>query len=45
MMTGAWVSGVTAIATFVALLMKRIAVEQRALETAGNRGQVPRGGV
>ena len=32
MMTGAWVSGVAAIATFGALLMKRIAVEERALE-------------
>jgi methyltransferase len=32
MMTGAWVSGVAAIATFGVLLMKRIAVEERALE-------------
>jgi methyltransferase len=32
MMTGAWVSGVAAIATFGALLTKRIAVEERALE-------------
>ena len=32
MMTGAWVSGVAAIGTFGALLMKRIAVEERALE-------------
>jgi methyltransferase len=31
MMTGAWLSGVAAIATFVALLVQRVAVEERAL--------------
>jgi methyltransferase len=45
MMTGAWVSGVAGIATFVALLVKRIAVEERALETTGKRGPASRGGV
>ena len=32
-MTGALVSGVAAIVTFAALLVKRIAVEERALRT------------
>jgi methyltransferase len=43
MMSGGWVSGVAAIATFGALLIKRIAVEERALERS--RGPSTRRGV